>query len=401
MSQQGRPYLAIPGPSVIPEKVLNAMHRPSPDIYKGELHEVTASLIPDLQKIAQTESKVAIYIANGHGAWEAAIANTLSYGEHVLVLATGRFAFGWGEIAENLGINLTTVDFGKSKGIDLEKIEEILRKDIDRKFKAILVAHTDTSTSIKTDLKQLRDCMNKTQHSAMLFADCIASLGTDCFRMDDWGVDLMISACQKGLMTPPGLSFVWFNEKAQQARGKKNKVSSYWDWTPRTEVKRYYQYFCGTAPTHHIYGLRTALDMMVNENNLENIWQKHIDLSSAIWAAFDRWSHFGNIELNVKEESLRSNAVTAASISEGGAKKLQDWCEKNSDLTLGIGLGMADQEDEKIHNYFRIGHMGHINATMVLGVISTIDVALKALNIPHGQNALDAASKKLSESYSV
>ena len=215
MSQQGRPYLAIPGPSVIPEKVLNAMHRPSPDIYKGELHEVTASLIPDLQKIAQTESKVAIYIANGHGAWEAAIANTLSYGEHVLVLATGRFAFGWGEIAENLGINLTTVDFGKSKGIDLEKIEEILRKDIDRKFKAILVAHTDTSTSIKTDLKQLRDCMNKTQHSAMLFADCIASLGTDCFRMDDWGVDLMISACQKGLMTPPGLSFVWFNEKAQ------------------------------------------------------------------------------------------------------------------------------------------------------------------------------------------
>ena len=122
MSQQGRPYLAIPGPSVIPEKVLNAMHRPSPDIYKGELHEVTASLIPDLQKIAQTESKVAIYIANGHGAWEAAIANTLSYGEHVLVLATGRFAFGWGEIAENLGINLTTVDFGKSKGIDLEKL---------------------------------------------------------------------------------------------------------------------------------------------------------------------------------------------------------------------------------------------------------------------------------------
>ena len=399
MSQQGRPYLAIPGPSVIPERVLNAMHVPSPDIYKGELHEITRSLIPDLQHIAQTEAKVAIYIANGHGAWEAAIANTLSPGDHVLVLATGRFAFGWGEIAQNLGVNITTLDFGKSKGIDLEAVEEVLTSEGSEKFKAILVAHTDTSTSIKTNLRQLRDCIDTTQHPALLFADCIASLGTDCFKMDEWGVDLMISACQKGLMTPPGLSFVWFNEKAEQARLQKQIVSSYWDWLPRTNVKRYYQYFCGTAPTHHIYGLRTALDMMIKENNLESIWQKHLNLSSAIWAAFECWSEFGNIELNIKEQSLRSNAVTAASISKGGAKKLQDWCEKNSDLTLGIGLGMADQEDIKIHDFFRIGHMGHINTTMVLGVISTIDVALKALNIPHGQNALDAASKKLSISF--
>lgn len=399
MSQQGRPYLAIPGPSVIPERVLNAMHVPSPDIYKGELHEITRSLIPDLQHIAQTEAKVAIYIANGHGAWEAAIANTLSPGDHVLVLATGRFAFGWGEIAQNLGVNITTLDFGKSKGIDLEAVEEVLTSEGSEKFKAILVAHTDTSTSIKTNLRQLRDCIDTTQHPALLFADCIASLGTDCFKMDEWGVDLMISACQKGLMTPPGLSFVWFNKKAEQARLQKQIVSSYWDWLPRTNVKRYYQYFCGTAPTHHIYGLRTALDMMIKENNLESIWQKHLNLSSAIWAAFECWSEFGNIELNIKEQSLRSNAVTAASISKGGAKKLQDWCEKNSDLTLGIGLGMADQEDIKIHDFFRIGHMGHINTTMVLGVISTIDVALKALNIPHGQNALDAASKKLSISF--
>ena len=399
MSQKGRSYLAIPGPSIIPERVLNAMHRPSPDIYKGELHELTASLIPDLQTVAQTEAKVAIYIANGHGAWEAAIANTLSPGDEVLTLATGRFAFGWAEIAEKLGIKITVLDFGKSSGVNLEKVEKILTKDTSNKFKAILIAHTDTSTSIRTDLKELRMCINKVGHKAMVFADCIASLGTDCFKMDDWGVDLMISACQKGLMTPPGLSFVWYNAKAQFARSQKTIVSSYWDWIPRTEVKRYYQYFCGTAPTHHLYGLRTALDMLVKEQGISDVWTKHENLSKAIWAAFDCWSTQGSIEMNVKDINLRSHAVTAASISNGGAKKLQDWCEENSDLTLGIGLGMADQEDPKIHDFFRIGHMGHINATMILGVISTIDVALKALKIPHGQYALEAATDTLARTY--
>ena len=197
MSQKGRSYLAIPGPSIIPERVLNAMHRPSPDIYKGELHELTASLIPDLQTVAQTEAKVAIYIANGHGAWEAAIANTLSPGDEVLTLATGRFAFGWAEIAEKLGVKITVLDFGKSTGVNLEKVEEFLTKDTSNKFKAILVAHTDTSTSIRTDLKELRMCIDKVGHKAMIFADCIASLGTDCFKMDDWGVDLMIQLVKK------------------------------------------------------------------------------------------------------------------------------------------------------------------------------------------------------------
>ena len=401
MSQKGRPYLAIPGPSVIPERVLVSMHRPSPDIYKGELHDITASLIPDLQTVAQTESKVAIYIANGHGAWEAAIANTLNPGDHVLTLATGRFAFGWAEIAEKLGVKITVLDFGKSAGIDIEKVEEALKKDTLNQFKVILVAHTDTSTSIRTDLKELRLCIDKIAHPAMIFADCIASLGTDCFKMDEWGIDLMISACQKGLMTPPGLSFVWYNTRAQQARSKKENVSMYWDWEPRSNVKRFYQYFSGTAPTHHIYGLRTALDMLVKEQNIADVWARHKNLSQAIWAAFDCWSSPGHIQMNVKDKQLRSHAVTAASIKSGGAKKLQDWCERNSDLTLGIGLGMAEQEDPKIHDFFRIGHMGHINATMILGVLSTIDVALKALNIPHGQNAIDSATHTLAKTYKI
>jgi alanine-glyoxylate transaminase/serine-glyoxylate transaminase/serine-pyruvate transaminase len=141
--------------------------------------------------------------------------------------------------------------------------------------------------------------------------------------------------------------------------------------------------------------------MLVKEQNIADVWARHKNLSQAIWAAFDCWSLPGHIQMNVRDKQLRSHAVTAASIKNGGAKKLQDWCERNSDLTLGIGLGMAEQEDPKIHDFFRIGHMGHINATMILGVLSTIDVALKALDIPHGQNAMDSATRTLAKTYKI
>jgi len=385
----GRAYLAIPGPSVMPEAVLRAMHRASPNIYEGELHDLTDSLIPDLKAVAMTEANVAIYIGNGHAAWEAALANVLSRGDTVLVLATGSFCIGWGAMAEGMGVNVETIDYGSHAPIDMSRVAEVLGADKEGRIKAVLAVHVDTSTSVKNDIAGLRALMDSVGHPALLMADCIASLGCDRFEMDAWGVDVMVSGCQKGLMTPAGMSFVWFNEKANAARG--NCVTSYWDWRPRVNPEMYYQYFDGTAPTHHLYGLRTALDMIKTEG-LDEVFARHEKLAQIIWAAVDRWSSEGPIKLNIADPAHRSHAVTSIEIGSPHGDALRRWCEHQCGLTLGIGLGRSPADA-----YFRIGHMGHVNAHMIMGVLGTIDAGLKALEIPHGPGALEAAAFALAQ----
>ncbi len=383
----GRAYLAIPGPSVMPDAVLQAMHRASPNIYEGELHELTDSLIPDLKSVARTNAHVAIYIGNGHAAWEAAISNCLSAGDEVLVLATGLFCKGWGEIAGARGIKVTTIDYGEENDIDLNKVAETLRADTRRKIKAVLAVHVDTSTSVKNDIAGLRKAMDDVGHPALLMADCIASLGCDRFEMDAWGVDVMVSACQKGLMTPAGICFVWYNAKADAARG--DLVTRYWDWRLRTDPEMYFQYFNGTAPTHHLYGLRTALDMIKAEG-LDAVWDRHKGLARTIWAAFDSWSIEGPMRLNITDPAKRSHAVTSVVAGSPHGDRLRQWCEHQAGLTLGIGLGRTPADA-----YFRIGHMGHVNAHMILGVLGTIEAGLCALDIPHGTGAVDAAARMI------
>jgi alanine-glyoxylate transaminase / serine-glyoxylate transaminase / serine-pyruvate transaminase len=380
----GRAYLAIPGPSVMPDAVLRAMHRASPNIYEGELHDLTRSLIPDLQAVAMTKAKVAVYIGNGHAAWEAALVNTLSRGDTVLVLATGPFCIGWGDMASSMGINVETLDFGVSAPVDLAQVTEFLAADTAGRIKAVLAVHVDTSTSVRNDIAGLRAAMDEAGHPALLFADCIASLGCDRFEMDAWGVDVMVAGCQKGLMTPAGMCFVWFNDKADAARG--DLVTRYWDWRPRAEPELYFQYFDGTAPTHHLYGLRAALDMMMAEG-LDHVFARHATLARTVWAAFDCWSATGPLHLNVAGPAHRSHAVTSAGIGSPFGDRLRHWCEHTCGLTLGIGLGRAPSDA-----YFRIGHMGHVNAHMIMGALGTIDAGLKALQIPHGRGALEAAS---------
>ncbi len=380
----GRAYLAIPGPSVIPDQVLQAMHRASPNIYEGELHDVTASLIPDLKTVAMTDQNVAIYIGNGHAAWEAALANVLSRGDTVLVLATGRFGIGWGEMARGMGAKVETIDYGAQSPIDLDRVAAHLAADTEGRIKAVLAVHVDTSTSVKNDIAGLRATMDRVGHPALLMADCIASLGCDRFEMDAWGVDVMVSGCQKGLMTPAGISFVWFNAKADAAQG--DCVTSYWNWRPRVDPEMYFQYFNGTAPTHHIYGLRTALDMMMAEG-LEAVFARHTTLARTVWAAFDCWSATGPVKMNIADPACRSHAVTSVEIGSPTGNALRHWCETTCGLTLGIGLG-RDPADA----YFRVGHMGHVNAHMIMGVLGTIDAGLKALDVPHGGGALEAAS---------
>jgi alanine-glyoxylate transaminase/serine-glyoxylate transaminase/serine-pyruvate transaminase len=381
----GRSYLAIPGPSVMPDAVLRAMHRASPNIYEGELHDLTNSLIPDLKAVAQTDQNVAIYIGNGHAAWEAALANTVSEGDTVLVLATGRFCIGWGEMAEGLGVKVQTIDYGDAAPIDLAQVEDALRADKAGAIKAILAVHVDTSTSVKNDIAGLRQVLDTTGHDALLMADCIASLGCDRFEMDAWGVDVMVSACQKGLMTPAGISFVWYNAKADAVRRK--TVSRYWDWRPRTEPDYYFEYFDGTAPTHHLYGLRTALDM-INAEGLDAAFARHETLARAVWAAFECWGAEGPMHLNIADPAHRSHAVTSVVAGSPNGDKLRHWCENEAGLTLGIGLGRSPADA-----YFRVGHMGHVNAQMIMGVVGTIQAGLIATGIPHGGGAVDAAAR--------
>ncbi len=383
----GRAYLAIPGPSVMPDAVLQAMHRPSPNIYKGELVEITKSLLPDLKAVARTQGDCAMYIGNGHAAWEGALANVLSRGDTVLVLATGRFGIGWGEMAAGLGVSVKTIDYGSSDDIDMAKVAEVLAADTAHDIKAVLAVHVDTSTSVKNDISALRATMNAAKHPALLMADCIASLGCDPFEMDAWGVDVMVTACQKGLMTPAGVSFVYFNEKAKAHRG--DCVTAYWDWQPRADPELYYQYFDGTAPTHHIYGLRAALDILMAEG-VEQVWARHTALATALWDAFDCWGRDGPMQLNIRDRAKRSTAVTSVCMGPGQALALQNWTETQAGLTLGIGLGR-----EPADAFYRIGHMGHVNAHMILGVIGTIEAGLCALDIPHGAGAMDAAARSI------
>ncbi|MDJ0626877.1 MAG: aminotransferase class V-fold PLP-dependent enzyme [Rhodobacter sp.] len=387
----GRPHLAIPGPSVMPDRVLQAMHRPAPNIYEGELVEMVEGIVPDLKAVARTGHQVAMYIANGHGAWEAALANTHSRGQKALVLATGRFAHGWSEMARRMGIECEIVDFGKSSDVDMARVAEALAADTEQAFNSVLVVQVDTSTSVKNDIAGVRDALDAAGHPALLMVDCIACLACDRFDMDGWGVDVMVTGCQKGLMTPPGLSFVYFNDRAEAARDRADCVTSYWDWRPRAYPDDFYQYFGGTAPTHHLYGLRAALDMIAEEG-LEQVWARHEVLARAVWAAFDAWGVEGPVAMNIADPAKRSVAVTSVRIGAPHGTALRNWLSETAGVTLGIGLGMADSRDPAWHGFFRVAHMGHVNSHMVLGTLGAIEAGMTALGIPHGKGALEAAA---------
>ncbi len=392
----GRPYLAIPGPSVMPDAVLQAMHRAAPNIYEGELLELTQGLIPDLARVARTNGQVAIYICNGHGAWEASLSNVLKSGDKVLVPSTGWFGHGWATMARGLGIEVELMDFGKSSPVDAERVAATLKADKSHEIKAILTTHVDTSSSIRNDIPALRDALDTTGHPALLMVDCIASMGCDRFEMDNWGVDVAVAASQKGFMVPPGLGFVFFNGKAAAKRSKLERVSAYWDWNPRTNPERFVQYFGGTAPTHHLYGLRTALDM-IHDEGVEVVWARHEQLASAIWAACEKWGQGGALRLNVDDPYYRSRAVTSLSLSSPDGTRLRSWLEQNTGVTLGIGLGMANRTDPEGDGFFRFGHMGHVNAHMVLGMLASVQAGLTALEIPHGTSALEVAAAVVAE----
>jgi alanine-glyoxylate transaminase / serine-glyoxylate transaminase / serine-pyruvate transaminase len=384
---RGRDLLAIPGPSIIPDRVLNAMHRAAPNIYEGDLLAMTESVLADLKRVARTDGKVALYIGNGHAAWEAAIANLLAAGDKALFLVTGRFGLGWANTARRMGVDVETLDFGFEDTIDVARVAERLAADRERAIRAIFMVQTDTASSVLNDVRPVRAALDAAGHPALLAVDCIASLGCDRFEMDAWGADVMVAGCQKGLMTPPGLAMTFHGPKAEAARVR--CPSPYWDWGPRTSPSYYYELFCGTAPTHHLYGLRTALDMILEEEGLSSVWERHDVFARAVWAAVEAWGEGGAFRLNIADAALRSHAVTTIRTGPGEGTQLRRWCAESAGLTLGIGLDVPGIDPDGV---FRIGHMGHLNPPMILGTLATIEAGLARLGIAHRSGGVAAAA---------
>ncbi|MDU8944933.1 pyridoxal-phosphate-dependent aminotransferase family protein [Ovoidimarina sediminis] len=392
----GRDYLAIPGPSVMPERVLREMHRAAPNIYEGELVDMVPGLLDGLRSVARTRHHVAIYIGNGHAGWEASLANVLSRGDRVLVLHTGRFSVGWSEMAERLGAEVEMLSFGTRGPVDTARLAEVLAADTGHAYKAVLTVQVDTSTSVRNDIAAIRRTLDAAGHPALLMVDSIACLCCDVMEMDAWGVDVVVTGSQKGLMTPPGLAFVFFNDRADAARDHADCVTHYWDWRPRVSPRLFPNYFDGTAPTHHLYGLRAALGMIAEEG-IEAIWARHEALARAVWAAVETWGQGGPLELNIPDPAHRSHAVTTILAGETRGAELRATVERMTGLTLGLGIGMGEPTDRASDAYFRIGHMGHVNAHMIMGALGAIEIGLRGAGIPFAPGGLDAAAGVLAE----
>ncbi len=384
----GRAFLAIPGPTTVPDKVLQAMHRPAIDLYSGDHLELTQGLLADMPKLFRTRGQTYIYAANGHGAWEAALANVLSRGDKILILPTGIFATGWGDVAEVMGASAEALPGDWHSPVDPQKLEDRLRKDKTGEIKAILVAQVDTASSVANDIEAIRAAIDAAGHDALLMVDAVASLATMPFEMDAWDVDVAVTGSQKGLMTPPGLGFVAANDKARERRRMNaNLVTRYWDWTFRDGNEHYMKY-CGTPPEHLLFGLRTALDMIFSEG-VENVIERHRILADAVRAAVGRWAEGGALSFNITDPAYRANSVTTVRTKGFNPKALLDYTREKCGVTIGIGIGGLEE------TAFRIAHMGHVNAPMVLGTLGVIETGLKALDIPHGKGGVEAAIDSL------
>ena len=383
--RHGRELLAIPGPSVMPDRVLAAMHRPAPNIYEGEIVGLTETVHRDLRTVAGTEGNSVIYVANGHGAWEAALTNTLSEGDTVLVLASGIFAAGWGRMAAQLGVHVETVDAGPRSAVDPAAVERHLHDDATHRIAAVLVVQVDTASSVVNDIAAVAEAVRSAGHPALVMVDCIASFGCMPVEMDALGLDVVVAASQKGLMVPPGVSFNFVGPRAWEAHRRADLVTNHWSWTQRCRSESFYFQFGGTPPTHHLFGLREALDMLVVEEGLDAAYRRHRVLADAVRACVERWAAGGVLAFNVIEAGSRSDAVTTVLTGDADASAIRSHCLERHGVVLGLGI--IDRTAE-----FRIGHMGHLNTPMVLGALGAVEATLVALGVDHESGLADAAA---------
>src|SRR5712675_2777713 len=311
----GREFLAIPGPTTMPDEVLRAMHRPAVDIYGGPLLALTDSLLADMSRLFRTEGRSYIYIANGHGAWEAVLTNVLSRGDKVLVLESGRFAVGWGNAAAAMGADVEVLKGDWRRAIRPAEVEARLRQDKDHQIKAILAVQVATASGACNDIEAIGKAIKASGHPALYMVDTVASLGCMPFEMDQWGIDVAMSGSQKGLMAPPGLGFVAANDRAREVHQKAGLRTPYWDWTER-EGSEHYRKYAGTAPVHLLFALRQAIDMLFAEG-LENAHLRHRLLGEAVRRAVSVWAEGQVLGFNIAEAGERSDTVTTVTMANG------------------------------------------------------------------------------------
>jgi alanine-glyoxylate transaminase/serine-glyoxylate transaminase/serine-pyruvate transaminase len=380
----GHEFLHSPGPTHIPDRVLAAMHRQPLDLVDRRLKDIAHSCFADLADVFSTTGRVFIYAANGHGGWEAALANICVPGDAVLIPEVGHFSNSWADHARALGLKVISLEGDWRHAIDPNDIEAALRCDTDRRIKAVLAVQVDTGTAVASDIAAVRAAIDAAGHPALLVADTIASLAAMPFEMDAWGVDVAITASQKALMCPPGLTILAANEKAIRAAAALPLRHRYWDWKTRMAEENY-RSFCGTMPEQLIFGLRAALDL-IKEEGLPAIFARHRRLAGAVHRAVETWSQAGALSFNAAEPDQRAVTVTAIRTGEGiDADRIRSHTRETLGVSVAGGLGLLSG------HAFRIGHLGDLNEPMILGCLAALEVAFIQLKVPHAPNGVRAA----------
>ncbi len=384
MIHTGRHFLQIPGPTNVPFRVLRAMDRPVIDHRSAEFAQLGSEVLQGMRSIFQTAGPVIIYPSSGSGAWEAALVNTLSPGDKVLLFETGRFSELWRQVAERFGLVVEYVPGNWRRGIAAADVEARLSADSSRSIKALLAVHNETSTGVTSNISEIRRVMNQLHHPALLMVDTVSSLASVDYRHDEWQVDVSISGSQKGLMLPPGLGFNAISEKALAASRTANLPRSYWDWNEMLKNNAT-GFFPFTPATNLLYALREAL-LMLHEEGLPNVFRRHQRHASATRTAVRAWG----LEIVCEDPREYSNSVTAVFTPEGhSADHLRKIILDNFDMSLGAGLAKLAGK------VFRIGHLGHFNDLMLAGTLSGVEMGLALAGIPHKEGGAQAALREL------
>lgn len=380
----GRHFLQIPGPTNVPDRVLRAMDHPTIDHRGPEFNALAKKVLRSVRQIFQTKQPVIIYPASGTGAWEAALVNTLSPGDQVLMWETGHFASLWKKMADKLGIKSEFMGGDWRKPADPAAVEKRLKEDTGHTIKAVCIVHNETSTGVASDIAGVRRAIDAARHPALLLVDTISSLGSLDYRHDAWGVDVTVAGSQKGLMLPPGLSFNAISEKAVAASRTSKMTKAFWGWDEMLAANAN-GWFPYTPATNLLYGLDEACDMMLEEG-LDAVFARHARHAEATRTAVNAWG----LEILCSDPKAYSNALTAIVMPEGhDADAFRKVALENFNLSLGQGLTKVAGK------VFRIGHLGECNELALLGALSGVEMGLAAAGVPHRSGGVAAAMADL------
>jgi alanine-glyoxylate transaminase / serine-glyoxylate transaminase / serine-pyruvate transaminase len=376
----GRHFLQIPGPTNVPDRVLRAIDQPTMDHRGPAFGRLGLEVLTKLRAIFKTQGPVVIYPASGTGAWEAALTNTLSPGDTVLMCRTGWFATLWQQMAERLGLHPVFVETDWRRGADVAGIAEALAKDTAHRIKAVCVVHNETSTGCTSHIDEVRRALDTAKHPALLLVDTISSLASIDYRHDEWGVDVTVAGSQKGLMLPPGLSFNAVSAKALKAAETAKLPRSYWDWRPMLAANET-GYFPFTPGTNLLYGLNAAVDMLMEEG-LDNVFARHDRHAEATRRSVRAWG----LEIQCAEPRDYSSSLTAVRVPEGhSADALRAVILEKSNMSLGGGLGILKDR------VFRIGHLGDFGDLTLIGTLGGVEMGLRSAGVPHKPGGVQAA----------